>query len=126
MMAKHILIVENEEDSLRLITDVIHGLLGHEVLVARDGHEAIDMAHEHQPDLILMDLGIPKLNGLEVTRSLKQSEQAKHIPIMALTAYTLFDDRERALNAGCDEFVTKPIDIAALVALVKRYLNDSG
>lgn len=124
-MPKRILLVEDEEAVLQLVSDILHVMLGKEVLVARDGTEAIRVAVEHHPDLILMDLNLPRLDGWEATRSLKQSALFRHIPILALTAHTMIGDRERALEAGCDDYFPKPIDIDAFITFLRPYLEQS-
>jgi two-component system cell cycle response regulator DivK len=123
MAPKRILVVEDEEDNLKLITDILEKLMGQVVLAAVDGHQAIQMAHEHKPDIILMDLSLPKLSGWEATRSLKSTEAFRHIPILALSAHAMVGDRERALAAGCDDYFPKPIDIDAFVEFMRPYLD---
>jgi two-component system cell cycle response regulator DivK len=124
MAPKRILVVEDEEDNLKLITDILEKLMGQVVLAAVDGHQAIQMAHEHKPDIILMDLSLPKLSGWEAARSLKSTEAFRHIPILALTAHAMVGDRERALAAGCDDYFPKPIDIDAFLVFMRRYLGE--
>ena len=121
-MPKRILVVEDEADNMALFIDILEALLGHEVLVAVDGHEAIRMAHEHHPDLILMDMGLPKLDGWQATRSLKSTAEFRNTPILAITAHAMVGDRERALKAGCDGYFPKPIDIDALIEFLQPYL----
>jgi CheY-like chemotaxis protein len=111
-MSSRILIVEDEEDNLILIVHVLRFLLRQEdLLIARDGHEAIQMAYEYQPDVILLDLDLPGLSGWDVAQSLKSDPQFTDVPILALTACVLVEERARALDAGCDYFVEKPLDI---------------
>lgn len=122
-MSKRILIVEDEDDNLGAITDIFLFILKQEsLLFARDGHEAIRKVYETQPDLILLDLSIPKLSGWEVARSLKSDPLLQNVPILALTAHAMVGDREKAMAAGCDAYFTKPIDIDAFVAFVEPYL----
>jgi two-component system cell cycle response regulator DivK len=123
-MPKCILLVEDEENSIAALTDVLELVLGQEVLVARNGVEAVQMAHAHRPDLILMDLDLPKLDGIEATRSLKSSDEFRHTPILAVTAHSMVGDRERALAAGCDDYFPKPIDVEAFIAFLQPYLGD--
>jgi len=118
-----ILCVEDNDDNIF----TLHRRLtrwGHTVLIARDGREGIAMARAERPDLILMDLNLPKLDGWEATRALKSSDETKHIPILALTAHAMVGDREKALAAGCDDFATKPVSFdevrAKIEALVGR------
>ncbi|MCA9996900.1 MAG: response regulator [Anaerolineales bacterium] len=123
-MSKRILIVEDEDDNLGAIADILLFLLKQESLVfARDGHEAIRKVYEARPDLILLDLSIPKLSGWEVARSLKSDPVLQQVPILALTAHAMVGDREKAMAAGCDAYFTKPIDIDAFIAFVEPYLS---
>lgn len=121
-MPKRILLVEDEEDIIALMTDLLEGMLEHQVIVAVDGADAIEKAHQHHPDLILMDFNLPRLDGWEATRSLKASEACRDIPILAVTAYSMVGDRERALEAGCDDYFPKPVDIDAFIAFLQPYL----
>ena len=124
-MSKRILIVEDEEDNLSVITQILRYILNQDDLViARDGHEAIRKAYETMPDIILMDLNLPKMNGWECTRSLKSDEKFRDVPILALTAHAMIGDRARALEAGCDDYHTKPIEIDAFTTFLKPYLAD--
>ena len=118
-----ILCVEDNDDNIF----TLHRRLtrwGHTVLIARDGREGIAMARTERPDLIVMDLNLPKLDGWEATRTLKSSDETKHIPILALTAHAMVGDRKKALDAGCDDFATKPVSFeevrAKIEALVGR------
>jgi CheY-like chemotaxis protein len=94
-----------------------------DIYSARDGHEGIRLAYECQPDLILMDLSLPKLNGWEVTRSLKSNPRFKEVPILALTAHAMVGDREKALEAGCDDYFAKPIEVDEFVTFISPYLS---
>ena len=126
-MAKRVLIVEDEEDNLVVVQQVLEFMLGHrEIDIARDGHEAIRKVYSYQPDIILMDLTIPKLNGWEATRSIRGDESLNHIVILALTAHAMVGDRQRAIEAGCDGYFTKPIDIDEFVDFMKAHLADEG
>ena len=103
-----ILCVEDNDDNIF----TLHRRLtrwGHTALIARDGLEGIAMAKSERPDLIVMDLSLPALDGWEATRRLKTAPETKHIPILALTAHAMVRDREKALAAGCDDFATKPV-----------------
>ncbi|MFC3051981.1 response regulator [Kordiimonas pumila] len=93
------------------------------VWVAVDGQEAIDFALERRPDLILMDIGLPKVDGLEATRYLKRQALTQHIPIIVLTANALTEDREKAIAAGCNGFQTKPVDFAKLLINIEQHLT---
>jgi two-component system cell cycle response regulator DivK len=116
-----ILIVEDDPAILAVLARLL-GASGFTVLSARDGARAVGLAREQLPDLILMDLGLPILNGWQATRRLKGTAATAHIPIIALTAYALSEDRERSMAAGCDDFETKPLDIPRLLAKIRQHL----
>jgi len=120
-MAK-ILIVEDNEMNRDLITRRL-AKRGYLVIEAVDGDQGLEMAAAESPDLIVADLGLPGMDGCELTRRLKAGQATKQIPVLALTAYARTEDRERALAAGCDEFETKPIQLEALLTKIKRLLD---
>jgi len=109
-----ILYVEDNEDNVYMLTRRL-GRKGHEVLVAGDGAAGVDMAIAEKPDLILMDLSLPVLNGWQATEKLKATPETQNIPVIALTAHAMAGDREKALAAGCDDFDTKPVDLNRLL-----------
>ena len=96
---------------------------GFEVLIAMDGREGVEVATEKLPDLILMDLNLPVMDGWEATRRLKSAPETRGIPIIALTAHATSGDRERAMEAGCDGYVSKPIDMEKLVEMIEKNLS---
>jgi len=114
-----ILLVEDNEMNRDMLSRRLkrHDL---EVVEAVDGQQALDMACSEQPDLILMDLNLPGIDGWEATRWLRANETTQHIPIIALTAHAMSGDREKALEAGCDEYESKPVDLAQLLAKINR------
>lgn len=119
---KRILIIEDNE----LNRDVLSRRLvrrGYDVLLAQDGSNGLAMAEVHGPDLILMDLGLPEIDGWECARRLKAGATTQAIPIIALSAHAMVGDRQKALDAGCDEFDTKPIDFAGLLTKMDRVLE---
>ena len=121
-MAK-ILIVEDNE----LNRDMLSRRLmrkGFEVVMAEDGKKGVDMSISENPDLILMDLSLPVMDGWEATSTIKNSEETKKIPIIVLTAHAMAGDREKALEAGADEYDTKPIEFKRLLGKIKDFLND--
>lgn len=119
-----ILVVEDDEDSLVLVLQILEKMLDQtDILTAEDGHEAIRMAHEYRPDLIVLDLTLPKLSGWEVARSIRSSDGLREVPILALTAHAMIGDRDRALEAGCNDYYPKPIDIDTFLAFMRRYLE---
>lgn len=121
-MPKKVLVVEDNSDNRILITDILESL-DYEVTVAIDGEEGVRMASELVPDLILMDLSLPKMDGWEATGQIKNTEGLERIPIIALTAHAMVGDRERAIAAGCDDYITKPIDLRALATKLQQYLS---
>ena len=121
-MTKRILIIEDNQDSRILITDLLQSL-AYTVLVAEDGVQGLTMAQAEKPDLILMDLSLPKMDGWALARQLKQDAELAHIPIIALTAHAMVGDREEALRVGCDDYVSKPIDMRELTSKLKHYLR---
>lgn len=123
-MTKRILVVEDNPDNRILITDVLASM-AFEVLVAEDGEAGVRTAQEMIPDLILMDLSLPVKDGWMATAEIKKDEALKHIPIIALTAHAMVGDREKALQAGCDDYISKPIDFRELTSKLKHFLEKS-
>jgi two-component system cell cycle response regulator DivK len=119
---KRILIVEDNQPCLRLLNDVLK-VHGYEILKTTKGLEAINLARDYRPDLILMDIRLPDISGLEVTRLLKQDQQTKCIPIIAVTAFAMPGDETRALESGCDAYVAKPVIVANLLRTVDSFLS---
>jgi len=120
-MAK-ILLVEDDALNREMVTRRLIWA-GHEVITAQDGAAAVALAESEQPDLILMDLGLPILNGWQATQRIKSSSRTQSIPIIALTAYALTEDREKSLEAGCDDYESKPIDFARLQIKIQALLG---
>jgi CheY-like chemotaxis protein len=120
-----ILYVEDNDDNIYVITNRL-GRVGFTVLVARDGEQGIAMASAEQPDLILMDLRLPVLDGWEATKRIKAEAATRHIPILALSAHAMTEDRAKALAAGCDDYETEPIDFARLCAKIDALLPGRG
>ena len=118
---KKILNVEDDEKSLYLARLIIEKE-DYEVIEARDGLEALDKISEETPDLILMDMQLPKLDGYEATRRIKADQRLTKIPVIALTAYAMRGDREKALETGCSGHIEKPIDPATFIEEVKQFL----
>lgn len=121
---RRILIVEDDDFTVAALQNILDLMLGQrDVLIARDGHEGIRLAYEHPPDLILMDLALPKLDGWEVTRSLRSNPRFKRTPILAVSAHAMVGDREKALAAGCDDYFPKPIEVDEFVRFMRPYLE---
>jgi two-component system cell cycle response regulator DivK len=116
-----ILYVEDNEDNVYMLVRRLERN-GFEVLVAPDGEQGVAMAHKEHPDLILMDLNMPVLDGWEATRQLKGAPETQAIPVIALSAHAMSGDRERALEAGCDEYDTKPVRMDSLMAKIRTLL----
>src|ERR1700741_2875068 len=116
-----ILIVEDNEMNRDMLSRRLERK-GYRVLLAVDGAEGVDVARVQMPDLILMDMSLPVVDGWEATRRIKADEKLKHIPIIALTAHAMANDREKALDAGCDDYDTKPIELPRLLARIEALL----
>jgi len=120
--SQKILVVEDNQDNRELVVKVLK-IKGYHVIEAVDGEEAIEKTRAENPDLILMDLFIPKIDGYEVTRRLKRDIDLKSIPIIALTAHAMKGDMEVALAAGCDGYIPKPIDVRELPKQIEHFLK---
>jgi len=121
-MKHKVLIVEDNPLNMRLIEMILKSK-NYTLLKATDGQEALDIATREHPDLILMDIRLPTVSGLEVARRLKENQAFSHIPIIALTAHAMKGDREKAIEAGCDSYLPKPIDTRQLPRLVTAMLS---
>lgn len=119
-----ILYIEDNEDNIFVFTRRLNKK-GYQVVVARDGVAGIAMARSEAPDLILMDLDLPIVNGWEASRMLKGSPRTAHIPVIAVSSHTMAEDRHRALAAGCDDFFSKPVDMSALCARIETLLCEA-
>ncbi len=120
-MAKVILIVEDDPKSLILARDLLQ-VSGFTTIEATDGEQGVELARIKKPDLILMDIQMPKMDGLEATRILKADATTRNIPVLALTAFAMKGEEERILEAGCDGYLSKPFDIQELLKQVAKYL----
>ncbi len=121
MSKGRILVVEDNLDNMTLITDVLQSL-GYETIPARDGEEGVKMAGAEKPDLVLMDLSLPKMDGWTATRLIKADENLAKIPVIALTAHAMVGDRDRALEAGCDDYLTKPLNLRELAQKLSEHI----
>jgi two-component system, cell cycle response regulator DivK len=120
-VSKHILIVEDQEDNRRILRDLL-GNAGYELVEAESGEEALTAVEAQRPDLILMDIQLPVMDGYEATRRIRSNPDMKAVPVIAMTAYALAGDEAKALAAGCNAYITKPYSPRALLAKVKEYL----
>jgi two-component system cell cycle response regulator DivK len=121
-MAKTILIVEDEPKNLILFRDLLR-VSGYNTIEATDGKQCLELARSKKPDLILMDIQIPEINGLEATQTLKGDTATRDVPIIALTALAMKGDKEKITKAGCDGYLAKPVDIKELLKLVAEHLS---
>ena len=120
-MSKTILVVEDQEDNRQILRDLL-GNAGYEMLEAENGEEALTAVAKQRPDLILMDIQLPIMDGYEATRRIKADPDTKGIPIIVVTSYALSGDESKARAAGCDAYVTKPYSPRALLAKIKEFL----
>ena len=120
-----ILYVEDNEDNVFMLKNRLTRA-GHTVVIATDGAQGVAMAASEQPDVILMDLSLPVLDGWQATREIKAAADTKHIPVIALTANAMAGDREKALAAGCDDYDTKPVELPRLLAKIKQLVERAG
>ena len=120
-MTKRILIVEDNDLNMKLFHDLLEAH-GYDTLQTKDGLEALQLARQHHPDLILMDIQLPEVSGLEVTKWIKEDEDLKGIPIVAVTAFAMKGDEEKIREGGCEAYIAKPISISHFLDTVKRLL----
>jgi len=121
-MSKKILIVEDNELNMKLFHDLLDSQ-GYQVLQTREGLQALTLARQHMPDLILMDIQLPEISGLEVTKWLKDDDDLAHIPIIAVTAFAMKGDEERIRQGGCEAYISKPIAVMPFLDTVKKHLG---
>lgn len=122
---KRILIVEDNELNLKLLKDILE-FHGYTIISTALGATALDLAREHVPDLILLDIRLPDISGIEAARRLKADEQAHAIPIIAVTAFAMPGDRATILDSGCDDYISKPFNLQTILALIDRYTNKAA
>jgi two-component system cell cycle response regulator DivK len=122
-MQKTILIVEDNELNMKLFNDLLEAH-GYKTVQTRSGVEAVDLARLHKPDLILMDIQLPEVSGLQVTQWIKESEDLRHIPVIAITAFAMKGDEEKIRQGGCEAYLSKPISIVKFLETVRNYLHE--
>jgi CheY-like chemotaxis protein len=122
LMPMKILVVEDNELNLDILTRRLQRK-GYDVITAKDGQEGVACAKTNNPDIILMDVSLPLLDGYDATRQIKADQKTKNIPIIILTAHAMVGDREKALASGCDEYETKPVDFPHLLEKIEKYLK---
>ncbi len=123
-MAKTVLIVEDNELNMKLFNDLLEAR-GFRVLQTRSGHDVLNIARADRPDLILMDIQLPEISGLDVTRWLKDDESLKSIPVIAITAFAMKGDEDKIRNGGCDGYLSKPISIPTFLATIAKFAGDA-
>ena len=124
-MNKTVLIVEDNELNMKLFHDLLEA---HDIdtVSTREGKLAFGMAREHKPDLIIMDIQLPEISGLEITKQLKQDDELRSIPVIAVTAFAMKGDEQKIREGGCEDYISKPISVAHFIEVVKKHLNDTG
>jgi two-component system cell cycle response regulator DivK len=124
-MAKKILIVEDNDLNLKLFRDLL-GANGYLTFETKEGIEAISMTRNVMPDLIIMDIQLPEISGLDIARKLKSDASMRHIPVLAVTAFAMKDDEQKILAAGCEAYLSKPIAIDVFLSTVRRFLEPAA
>ena len=120
-MTKKVMIVEDNELNMKLFRDLIEAI-GYETVRTRNGLEALDLARTHRPDLILMDIQLPEISGLEVTKWLKEDDDLAAIPVVAVTAFAMKGDEERIREGGCEAYISKPISVVHFLDTIRRLM----
>ena len=120
--SKTVLIVEDNELNMKLFNDLLEAH-GYFTLQTKDGVEALRMARAHRPDLILMDIQLPEVSGLEVTKWLKEDDDLRSIPVIAVTAFAMKGDEQKIRDGGCEAYIAKPISVASFMSTVERFLS---
>ena len=123
-MAKKVLIVEDNELNMKLFHDLLDAQ-GYETLQTREGLQALALARQHRPDLILMDIQLPEISGLEVTKWLKEDDELTHIPVVAVTAFAMKGDEERIREGGCEAYLSKPISVGKFIETIRNFLGNA-
>jgi len=121
-MKKKVMIVEDNELNMKLFDDLL-GAHGYDTIKTRDGTKVLDLAREHKPDLIIMDIQLPEVSGLDVTKWLKSDAELRGIPVIAVTAFAMKGDEEKIREGGCEDYVSKPISILDFMKTCEKYLK---
>lgn len=122
-MVKNVLIVEDNELNMKLFNDLLEAN-GYATIQTRSGVEAVELTRTRRPDLILMDIQLPEVSGLEVIRWIKDDEALRHIPVIAITAFAMKGDEEKIRQGGCEAYLSKPISVVKFLETVRHYLSD--
>jgi two-component system cell cycle response regulator DivK len=124
-VGKAVLIVEDNELNMKLFSDLLEAH-GHRVIQTRDGLSALDLARKHKPDLVLMDIQLPEVSGIEVTKWLKEADDLKHIPVVAVTAFAMKGDEEKIREGGCEAYISKPISVLSFLQTIDGFLKKAS
>jgi two-component system cell cycle response regulator DivK len=122
-MSKTILIVEDNELNMKLFRDLLEAH-GYATVETRDGREALDLVRKHKPNLVIMDIQLPEISGLEITKQIKADPALKGIPIVAVTAFAMKGDEDWVIQGGCDGYIAKPISVVSFIQTVKKFLGE--
>lgn len=122
-MAKTVLIVEDNDLNLKLFRDLLEAS-GYQTLQSKDGMDGLRLVRDHRPDLVLMDIQLPEISGLEITRLIKADPEIRHIPVLAVTAFAMKGDEEKIRDGGCDGYIAKPISVASFLQTVQSFLGE--
>ncbi len=124
-MAQTVLIVEDNELNMKLFHDLLeaHGI---ETIQTKDGHEVMELARTHSPDLILMDIQLPEISGMDITKWLKDDEELKSIPVIAVTAFAMKGDEQKIREGGCEDYISKPISVTTFIETVQKHLKNDN
>lgn len=122
---RSVLVVEDNELNMRLFCDLL-GAFDFDTFQCRDGAKAVELARKEQPDLIIMDIQLPEVSGLDITRWIKDDEEVAHIPVLAVTAFAMRSDEERVREAGCEGYMSKPIQMAPFIKTVEQLIDKAG
>lgn len=124
-MGKTVLVVEDNELNMKLFHDLLeaHGI---DTVETSNGNDVLDLAREHNPDLILMDIQLPEVSGLDVTKWLKSDDELKHIPVIAVTAFAMKGDEQKIREGGCEDYISKPISVTHFIEVIQKHLNPEG
>jgi two-component system cell cycle response regulator DivK len=120
--SKTVLIVEDNELNMKLFNDLLEAF-GYQTVKTRDGRKAVDLAREHRPDLIIMDIQLPEISGLKVTQLLKEDQDLAAIPVVAVTAFAMRGDEQRIRAGGCEAYLSKPISVSSFMETVRRFIG---
>ncbi|MEM6383598.1 MAG: response regulator [Pseudomonadota bacterium] len=123
-MSKTILIVEDNELNMKLFSDLLEAK-GYQTVKTGNGMDAMELARTHRPDLILMDIQLPEVSGLDVTRWLKEDDELRHIPVVAVTAFAMKGDEERIRSGGCEAYISKPISVHHFLDTVRTFVGET-